>query len=244
MTGQGANKLFSMPKPLNETYDAPWRPFVHIKAGMSLDGRIATAAGRSQWITSEEARIYAHTLRKRYDAILAGIGTILADDPQLNVRLGEGVESPIHRVIVDGSLRTPKDARLFSVDAGGGILIATREKPDREKAGRLTEAGAEIIPCPEDRGKVDLQYLLRELKAREICSLMVEGGGEIIASFLRRELADKVTFVLAPIIIGGHNSIPVVGGDDIEELADAVGLISIRSFSLGPDIAIEGYLKR
>jgi len=130
------------------------------------------------------------------------------------------------------------------VDAGGKIFIATLEKADEKRASALEAAGAVIIHCPEDRGKVDLQHLLKELRALEIRSLMVEGGGEMIASFMRQRLADKVTFVFAPLIIGGRNSIPVVGGDDIEDLDEALRLDNIRSFPLGPDIAIECYLRR
>jgi diaminohydroxyphosphoribosylaminopyrimidine deaminase/5-amino-6-(5-phosphoribosylamino)uracil reductase len=223
-----------------ETPREPWRPFVHVKAGMSLDGRIATASGESQWITSEEARLYAHRLRKQYDAILVGVGTVLADDPQLNVRLPGEEGGSIHRVVVDSRLRTPPEARMFGIEAGGEILIAALANADARRRMELEKAGAVIIACPEKDGRVDLVFLLRTLKGKGIATLLVEGGGEIIASFLREHLVDKVTFVYAPMIIGGRRAIPAVAGDELEHLADALKVRDLRCFPLGPDIAIEG----
>jgi len=208
---------------------------------MSLDGRIATAAGESKWITSEPARLYAHRLRLRYDAITVGIGTVLADDPHLNVRLEDIAESvSIHRIILDSRLRTPPDARIFDIEDGGDIIIATTEEADRRRADILRRAGATIIPCPESEGRVDLLFLMQALVERGISSLMIEGGGEVIASFLRLRLVDKITFVFAPIIIGGHNAVPVVGGEELGRLVDAFKLQNLRCFRLGPDMAIEG----
>jgi diaminohydroxyphosphoribosylaminopyrimidine deaminase/5-amino-6-(5-phosphoribosylamino)uracil reductase len=209
---------------------------------MSLDGRIATASGESRWITSEEARLYAHRLRRHYGAILVGIGTILADDPQLNIRLPGEEGGSIHRIIVDGNLRTPPNATLFSIDAGGSIIIACRENTPEILRKPLEIAGAKIITCPEKEGHVDLAFLLRELKTSGIKALLVEGGGEIIASFLRGGLVDKVTFVYAPMIIGGHHAISVVGGSELAHLLDATRLHDLCCFSLGTDIAIEGWL--
>ena len=220
----------------------PDRPFVHAKAGMSLDGRIATSRGESQWITSEEARGYAHTLRRDYDAILVGIGTVLADDPRLDVRLDDNA-SPrdrIHRVVLDSRLRTPPGSRMFSTPAGGAIYIATCAREDAPACRPLKEAGAVILPCRCVDGRVDPADLLRRLLELSIESVMIEGGGEVIASFLRAGLVDLVTFVYAPMIIGGRNAVPVVGGSDIALLAEAIRLEDLRSFSIGPDVAIEG----
>jgi diaminohydroxyphosphoribosylaminopyrimidine deaminase/5-amino-6-(5-phosphoribosylamino)uracil reductase len=230
---------------LNEVYlhrTRIGRPFIHVKAGLSLDGRIATAAGESRWITSERARLYAHRLRQRYDAILVGIGTVLADDPRLTVRAEGG--GSIHRIVVDSRLRIPLDARMFSLESGGKTFIATTDAGSEDKIRILVERGVEIIKCADKENKVDLECLLDKLNEREITSVLVEGGGEIIAGFFRAGLVDKVTFVYAPKIIGGRQSVPVVGGGDIELLEDALKLRDLRCFRLGPDIAVEGYTLR
>jgi diaminohydroxyphosphoribosylaminopyrimidine deaminase/5-amino-6-(5-phosphoribosylamino)uracil reductase len=215
------------------------RPFIHIKAGMSLDGRIATATNKSQWITCEEARVYAHTLRQRYDGILVGSKTILIDDPRLDVRLDNG--GKIHRIILDSKLSTPPSARIFKSDAGKPIIIATTPAADQKKIKSLEEQGARIIICGDEEDRVSLPCLTRQLGEMQITGMMVEGGGEVISSFVRENLVNKITFVYAPIIIGGRNAISVVGGKDIDFLNEAMHLRSIRSFRLGTDIAIEGY---
>ena len=218
------------------------RPFVHVKAGLSLDGRIATNRGQSQWITSEPARRYAHTLRRRYDAILVGISTLLADDPSLNVRLDDdqSENDTIHRVVLDSRLRTPPAAKIFSTPAGGEIYIASCTEADNPARTPLQDAGARILDCRCHDARVDPADLLDRLHGLGIESLLIEGGGEVIASFLRAGLVDLLTFVYAPLIIGGSNARPAVGGPDIDSLDDALKLESIRSFPIGPDIAIEG----
>lgn len=215
------------------------RPFVHIKAGMSLDGRIATATGKSQWITSEEARRYAHRLRQRYDAILVGANTLEIDNPRLDVRVeGGGV---INRIILDSRLRIRSDARLFENDAGGSVIIATTASAPADRIAEIESHGATVIVCEEKDGRVAIGDLLTRLGARGITGLMVEGGGETIASFFENGAVQKVTFVFAPLVIGGRTSVPAVGGRVIDELAQAWRLKDLRSFKLGPDIAIEGY---
>jgi len=231
-------------RKLNEVYlhfIRKRRPFVHVKAGLSMDGRIATAAGQSQWITSERARRYAHGLRRRYDAIAVGIGTVLADDPRLNIR--KGSRGAIHRIILDSHLRVRADARIFSTSSEGDIIIATTESADRGKAKELTERfGARFIYCDSGPdGRVDLGCLLSLLAAEQVSSLLVEGGGQVIAAFLGAGLVDKVTFVYAPIIIGGRKAVPVVSGPELGRLEDALRLRDLRAFRLGPDIALEGY---
>jgi len=235
-------RLASRAERLNEVYLHCVRrraPFVHVKAGLSMDGRIATAAGESQWITSERALRYAQRLRRRYDAILVGVGTLLADDPLLTVRVKGG--GAIHRIVIDSRLRTPPDAKVFSAAAAGDILIATTENADMGRLSELRSRGAEVVVCGTRDEKVDLAQLLDILFQRGITSVMVEGGGETIAAFLEAGLVNKVTFVYAPKIIGGHRAVPAVGGRELTRLGDAVSLRDLRSFRLGPDIAIEGY---
>jgi diaminohydroxyphosphoribosylaminopyrimidine deaminase/5-amino-6-(5-phosphoribosylamino)uracil reductase len=229
---------------LNEVYFHFMRtglPFVHIKAGMSMDGRIASSTGKSQWITSETARRYAHRLRQRYDAILVGKRTLLADDPRLDVRVEGG--GTIHRIVLDSMLELPEDARLLHSNAGRDIIIATTDAAPPEKIKRLQGANANVLVCERDNGKVALTDLCIRLGKVNITSILVEGGGETIASFLMSRLANKITFVYAPMIIGGTKSVPAVAGSDIDELTEARRLRKLRSFKLGPDIAIEGYLE-
>jgi diaminohydroxyphosphoribosylaminopyrimidine deaminase/5-amino-6-(5-phosphoribosylamino)uracil reductase len=216
------------------------KPFVHVKAGVSLDGKIATSTGKSQWITSEKARLYAHRLRQRYSAILVGTNTVLIDDPSLNVRTSDG--GSIHRVIIDSELKLPLTAKLFQQEAGGKIFIATSRNVTAAKAVEFEKAGATLLKCKTENGKIDLNDLMTQLSANGINSLMVEGGGETIASFLAAGLVNKMTLVYAPIVIGGRASVSVASGLEIDSLSEAHQLHSLRSFKLGPDIAIEGYL--
>lgn len=219
------------------------RPFVHVKAGLSMDGKIATASGESKWITSERARRYAHRLRQRYDSILVGIGTVLADDPRLTVRIDDEGGS-IHRIIVDSRLRIPLNARLFSLESGGIIFIATTDAAEASLAKEIEKLNVEIIYCSSKNEQVDLECLVKLLGERGITSVLVEGGGEMIAGFFKAGLVDKVTFVYAPIIIGGRKATPVVGGSELESLSAAYRLRDLRCFRLGPDIAVEGYPER
>ena len=238
-------RLAARAERLNEVYLHCVRrrtPFVHAKAGLSLDGRIATAAGESRWITSESARRYSQRLRRRYDAILVGVGTLIADDPLLTARVKGG--GAIHRIVVDSRLRTPADAKIFSAAATGDIIIATTEHADKGRAGELRSRGADVVVCGARDEKVDPEQLLGILFQRGITGVVVEGGGETIAAFLGAGLVNTVTFVYAPKIIGGHRAVPAVGGRELERLGDAMRLRDLRSFRLGPDIAIEGYCVR
>lgn len=236
------NNLVQEAEKLNEVYFhfmKTGKPFIHIKAGMSMDGRIASSTGKSQWITSEKARRYAHRLRQRYDSILVGFKTLMMDDPRLDVRIeGGGV---IHRIVLDSQLNISLDAKLLKSQAGGDVIIATTDGADKEKIKTVRGTGAKVIICEENNNKVDLGNLIDHLGELGITSMMVEGGGETIASFLKDQLVNKVTFVYAPMIIGGRKSVPVVSGGEIDNLSEAFRLKDLRSFKLGSDIGIEGY---
>lgn len=214
------------------------RPFVHVKAGMSLDGRIATSTNKSQWITSEDSRRYAHLLRQRYDAILVGINTVIHDDPSLDVRLPEGGYN--QRIIMDSHLRIPLNARVLTGSANAGLTIVTTSR-DCNQIGQIQQMGAEVIICDEKDGRIDVEDMLSALGKKGINSVLVEGGGEIISSFFRNNLVNKITFVYAPLIIGGRNAVPAVGGTDIDLLSQGIKLTGVKHFTLGPDIAIEAY---
>lgn len=221
-------------------YITSGRPFVHLKIAMSLDGRIAAASGHSRWITGEVSRHAVQQLRYEYDAILVGIGTVLADDPELSFRLDRPRHRPLVRVVLDSHLRIPPTARLVRTARKWPLWIFTTEAP-QEKARLLSEQGAEVIPVPARAGRVDLHAVLHELCQREITSLLVEGGAEVHAAFLREGLADKLTVFIAPKIIGGRGAIPAVGGEDILTLDRALRMQIQSVARSGEDVEITAY---
>jgi diaminohydroxyphosphoribosylaminopyrimidine deaminase / 5-amino-6-(5-phosphoribosylamino)uracil reductase len=207
------------------------RPFVSAKFAMSLDGKIATRTGESRWITGEESRLHAHRLRHIHDAILVGVNTVLSDDPELTTRLeGENVRQPM-RVILDSQLRIRMSARAV----GPNTLIATT------RVGRMGAAEVVKFPAAAD-GRVALEPLLDELGRRGIISLLVEGGGEVHASFFASGLVDKVHAYVAPRLIGGREAPGPVGGAGVERLAEAIPLRELDATRLGSDLLITGYV--
>jgi diaminohydroxyphosphoribosylaminopyrimidine deaminase/5-amino-6-(5-phosphoribosylamino)uracil reductase len=211
-------------------------PWVTLKFAESLDGRIATATGNARWISSPESRKLAHKLRARHDAILAGIGTVLADDPELTVRLVRG-RQPL-RVIVDAGLRVPPEAKVLGEQSLARTLIATAGQSDPVRLAALRERGVEVLALPSDgRGRLDLKQLLVELGKRNVLSVLVEGGAEIITSFLKLRLADSIVAFVAPKLIGKGTE--TVGDLGITEVAAAVPLRFNRAYRCGPDLVIE-----
>lgn len=233
------------------------RPFVHLKAACSLDGRIATRAGDSKWITSEEARAASQALRYESDAILVGVGTVLADDPLLTDRTGQLRHRPLVRVVLDAGLRTPLGSQLVQTAREWPLLIfaARHELIDNmgfpiysdsgdtsdERQQAFENLGVEVIRVAADGGLLDLEQVLSELGRRSLTSLIVEGGAEVAGSLIERRLADKVTFFIAPKIIGGREAVPVVGGHGAERLSDALELREVAIVQRGKDIELTGY---
>jgi len=213
-------------------------PFVTLKLAMSADGKIATRAGESKWLTGELARRFAHKLRHEHDAVMVGVGTVLTDDPQLNVRLVRGkVKQPI-RVVVDSQGRTPPSARVIR-SAGSPCIIATTGRAPTERIEQLRREGAEVWVLPADpNGRVDLSELLRRLAQRGVVSVLVEGGSELAWSFLKRRLIDRVILFIAPLLIGGRDAVPAIGGEGFEKLSDAVRLSEIKFRKLGDDFVL------
>ena len=207
------------------------RPFVSAKFAMSLDGKIATASGESRWITGEAARRHGHQLRHRHDAILVGLNTILKDDPELSARLPAAETRQPLRIVLDSRLRTPATARVLS----SRTLIATVS--DQQLP------GAETVRLPATRdGRVALEPLLDELGRRGIVSLLVEGGGETLASFFAGGLVDKVYAYIAPLLIGGREAPTALGGTGAQRLADAHHLSGTEVTQLEEDLLVSGYL--
>lgn len=226
-------------RELNEAhfkYMTTGRPLVTLKFAQTLDGRIATTRGDSRWISSEEFRKRAHRLRDSNDAILVGINTVLADNPQLTVRLVKG-RNPT-RVVLDSRLRIPLDCEIIRTRNEAPVLIATTAQADREKATRLRELDIDVLTVPPDKsGEIDLKHLLQALGERHISSLLVEGGGKVITSFLRQKLADKVIAAIAPKILG--RGIEAVGELDIVQISQALPLTLQKISRAGADIVIE-----
>jgi diaminohydroxyphosphoribosylaminopyrimidine deaminase/5-amino-6-(5-phosphoribosylamino)uracil reductase len=228
--------LESEARALNERFlkaARMWRPFVLLKTAMTLDGRIATARRESRWITGEAARREARRLRRLHDGVLVGIGTALADDPLL---LPEPrTRRPFHRVVLDSRLRLPPDGRLARSAGQSPVWVVTGAKAGARRR-RLEALGVSVVTVPSCRGRVPLPVALRELKSRGISSLMVEGGSEVLGSFLREELFDQVALFRAPILLGGRGSLPAFGGPDPLRIGDAVAL---RRASLRADAGFE-----
>jgi len=198
-----------------------WRPFVLLKAAMTLDGRIATARGESKWITSARQRREARLLRRFHDGVLVGIGTVLADDPLL---LPEpSLKRPFFRIVLDPKLRTPVTSRLVGSARSSAVLLLTNRRVTAAQ-GRLEAMGVTVLNAPEARGRIPLAWALRVLRERGILSLMVEGGSTVLGAFLREELFDQVALFRAPVLLGGRRSLPAFGGADVQRLSDGVRL--------------------
>jgi diaminohydroxyphosphoribosylaminopyrimidine deaminase/5-amino-6-(5-phosphoribosylamino)uracil reductase len=217
-------------------------PFVALKAAMSLDGKIATRLGESQWITSGQARLFGHYLRHRYDAILASVNTVILDNPSLTTRLPKGGGKDPIRIIVDSRARTPPEAKIITQRSSSPTLIAVTKMAPAERVATLRKAGAEVFVMPEENQRVSLKLLMGELAKKEITSVLIEGGGEVHASALKAGIVDKVYWFIAPKIIGGKEAPGPVGGLGIGCLTEAIQLKEVRVRRLGEDIGVEGYI--
>lgn len=215
------------------------RPFVHLKLACSLDGRIATRTGDSRWITGTQARERVHRLRHEYDAILIGSGTAVTDDPLLTDRSGEPRRLPLTRIVLDSRLRLSPASQLAQTARDAPVMVFTSESADVSAVEALKERGVKVI-CADGAG-LDLEMVLKELGHRAIQSVLVEGGASVAGAFLSSGLVDKVGFFIAPLIIGGCDAAPAVGGAGAEKISDAVRLRDVEITRHGPDVEITGY---
>lgn len=222
------------------------RPFVTAKFAASLDGRIAATSGDSRWVSGPETLAWAHRQRPALDAILVGVGTILADDPQLTARPDdwkEPVPQPL-RVVLDSRGRTPLDARVLAEQEHARTLICTTEASPRGWRAEVEGCGAEVAVLPAAEGRVAVEPVLELLgRERGVVSLLVEGGGEVHGRFFDLGLVDKVQAVIAPMLIGGDAQ-TAVRGTGAERMADAVRLERISMERLGGDMLVTGYPRR
>jgi diaminohydroxyphosphoribosylaminopyrimidine deaminase/5-amino-6-(5-phosphoribosylamino)uracil reductase len=212
------------------------RPLVTLKLATTLDGRIAMASGESRWITGTAARARAHLLRARHDAVMVGIGTVLADDPQLTCRLdGLGARSPV-RIVLDRQLRTPPTARLLAGVGAAPVWLVAAAAADRNRRRMLEANGAKVIEVAEagDDG-LALAAVLAALAARGITRLLVEGGARLAAGLLKARLVDRLAWFHAPRLIGG-DGVAAVGALGIAALADAPGFERASTEPVGDDL--------
>lgn len=223
------------------------RPWVILKAGMTLDGKIATAGGASKWITGAEARADAHRLRSRVDAVMVGAGTVERDDPQLTARAFRGggdrgqvaARQPV-RVVVDSTLRVSPSARLFRDAREFPVIVATTSSATAARRARLQRRGVEVLPFPDQKGLVPLRLLLRALAKRRISSVLLEGGGTLNASMLRAGLVNQIRLYVAPRLLGGQDAKSVIGGRSPASLSQAVPLGHVTLEQAGDDLIIDG----
>jgi diaminohydroxyphosphoribosylaminopyrimidine deaminase / 5-amino-6-(5-phosphoribosylamino)uracil reductase len=226
-------------------------PFVTVKAAMTLDGKIATASGESRWITGEKARAHGMKLRQGNDAVLVGINTILADDPALTVRtkMEDGswkMGKPIRRIVLDSTARTPLDAKVVSDKCAAMTTIVVSKRAPKSRVTALARR-VNVMVAPTVKplslvtrhlSPIDLRWLMRKLGAENVMSLLVEGGGEVNASFLFGGLAQRVVFFYAPKVLGGQDSRKAVAGEGAKSLADAPRFQNVEWKRLGPDLLL------
>jgi len=216
------------------------RPFVHLKTAISLDGHIATRTGDSRWITGEESRKKSHDLRHQYDAILIGANTATIDNPSLTDRSGKTRRRKLVRVVLDNTLRISPKSQLVLTAKETSTIIFT-DSSDKEKIKFLKELGVDVVQIAE--GGRNLFGVLRELGKRDLQSVIVEGGAEVAGAFYDAELIDKVSFFIAPVIIGGKNAPMAIGGQGARQIASAMRLRDVEIKHHGVDIEITGYPK-
>jgi len=230
-------------------------PFFIAKWAMTLDGKIATRQGDSRWISSPQAREYVHKLRGQVDAIMVGIGTVLADDPELTARLPAPLDAkrltgpaarhrPLRRIVVDSRARLPLGSRLVKTARETPVILATSENAPREALNKLSRKGVEILQVKSRRRRVDLKALARKLGEEEVTNVLIEGGGELLASAFSAGLVDRVIVFVAPKIFGGRGAKTAVEGKGIEKVLEALPIEYTQFLRIGEDIVIEGKVLR
>jgi diaminohydroxyphosphoribosylaminopyrimidine deaminase / 5-amino-6-(5-phosphoribosylamino)uracil reductase len=216
-------------------------PFVTVKSAMTLDGKIATADGESKWITGEKARAHGMKLRQGSDAILVGINTILADDPSLTARIPN---KNLRRIVLDSMARTPLKAKVVNDEFSAITTIVVSKNAPKNRAAALAEK-ADVIVAPTENSKLknkssklDLKWLLKKLGSENVTSLLVEGGGEVNASFLLGSLAQRIAFFYAPKILGDRGARKGVAGGGAKKLADVLKLREVEWRKIGEDLLL------
>ncbi|WP_228282484.1 RibD family protein [Rubrobacter tropicus] len=208
-----------------------------VSYAQTLDGRLATLDGSSQWISAPDSLCFSHELRASHDAVMVGVGTVIRDDPRLTVRLARG-ENPL-RIVVDSSLRTPTSAAVLAGGAAKGTVLAVTGRAAVARCGEAESLGATVLRLPPGPGGgVDLGALLRRLDGLGVRSVMVEGGATLITALLREELVDRLAVCVAPKILGA--GIEAVGDLGIRDLARSISLTDVTFTPRGGDLLLDG----
>ncbi|MDZ7700026.1 MAG: bifunctional diaminohydroxyphosphoribosylaminopyrimidine deaminase/5-amino-6-(5-phosphoribosylamino)uracil reductase RibD [Deltaproteobacteria bacterium] len=224
------------------TFVTQKRPFVAAKSALTLDGWTATASGHSKWVTNAASRQFAHRLRDRVDAVMVGVGTVLADNPSLTTRLKRGQGRDPLRIVVDTHLRTPKNATIVTQTSAADTVLVTGEDNGNQRSLWATEEeGISILACPTENGRIDLNELMKRLGAMSVTHLLVEGGASLMGSLLRAHLIDKFYIFKAPKLLGGADGIPMASGPGSRRMDECLTLERIRTRRFGDDILIRGY---
>jgi diaminohydroxyphosphoribosylaminopyrimidine deaminase/5-amino-6-(5-phosphoribosylamino)uracil reductase len=219
------------------------RPHVTLKCAMTLDGKIAAFDRNARWITGEAARREAHRLRSENDAVMVGIGTVLADDPALTIRCDPPWPREPLRVVVDSRARLPRDARVIGSGTPGRVVVAVADEAPAERVARLEAAGVTVLGCKSREGRVDPTDLLARLFALDVTGVLLEGGGELNWAFVEAGLVDRVAMFIAPLLIGGAQAPSAVGGRGFL-LPGALRLRSLAARQVGSDWLLEGDILR
>jgi len=214
-------------------------PFVTVKAAMTLDGKIATASGQSKWITGKKARAYGMKLRQSADVIVVGVNTVLADDPSLTARSPKSeIRNPkLRRIILDSNARTSLKARVVRDRFAGLTTIAVTRDAPKKRVEALRQR-VNVLVAPSRRRKVDLRWLLKKLGAENVTGVLVEGGGEVNASFLLEGLAQRIAFFYAPKIVGGRDAPKAVAGEGVKRWDEIIQLREVEWRKLGEDLLL------
>ena len=240
MTGVLREKADALNRPFFK-FIRTGMPWVTLKAAVTLDGKLATGAGDSRWVTGEEARATVHRWRDRVDVVLVGANTVIADDPRLTTRLPGGRGRDPIRVVVDSHLRVPPTKKIFHLRSGAPTIVAGVEKASSPRARRLLATGAEVWTVRARADRVDLKALLRLLAKRGHLHVLVEGGAEIFATLLRERLADELILFMAPKLVGA-SGLSWVGDLGVKEMARALEVGEVQVERVGPDVMMRALL--
>jgi diaminohydroxyphosphoribosylaminopyrimidine deaminase/5-amino-6-(5-phosphoribosylamino)uracil reductase len=231
---------------LNEAfikYVCTGRPFVIAKCAATLDGRIATRTGDSQWVTGQSARQFVHRLRHAVDAVLVGIKTVRADNPRLTTRLPDGRSKDPVRIILDTHLSISPDVKLLQQSSEANTILVAGAEAAQDKKKALEKKGTRVIQAALKNGLIDLDALMNQLGAMQLTSLLIEGGSRVLASAFKAGIVDKVFFFYAPKILGGDDGVPVCSGPGAELMSQSIAVSDIGIHRFGDDVMIEGYIR-
>jgi diaminohydroxyphosphoribosylaminopyrimidine deaminase / 5-amino-6-(5-phosphoribosylamino)uracil reductase len=219
------------------------RPFVILKMAATLDGRIATRTGDARWVTGPAARAHVHRLRHAMDAIMVGVGTVVADDPQLTARLENDPGVDPMRIVLDTRLRMPDNSRMLNQASGAETWLVCGAQAAHADKARLTAKGARLLEMPLEADRIDMTALMTRLGEMGVASVLIEGGAQVAAAALKSGVVDKILFFYAPKILGGDDGVPMCRGKGPDRMRASLPLTNVDVTRVGEDILVSGYLQ-